>query len=139
MSDVPIKNGIVIPANEIEITASRSGGPGGQHVQKTSSKVTLRWNIPNSRALTDDQKERILQKLSVTQDGDFIIHASTSRSQQQNRQDALQRLATAVSKALVIPKKRMRKTINKAMQEARLREKARRSSIKKLRGKIHDD
>jgi len=57
MSGLPIKNSIVIPEHELEITASRSGGPGGQHVNKTSSRITVRWNVKNSQAFTDTQKQ----------------------------------------------------------------------------------
>lgn len=136
-NDVFIKNGIAIPDHELEITASRSGGPGGQHTQKTSTRITIRWNIKNTVALNDEQKERVLQKLQsqLTADGDLIVHNSQSRSQEQNRKMALANLAQIIRKAIVIPKKRKPTQISKAIKEVRLQEKKQRSSIKKMRRK----
>lgn len=140
-NDIPIKNGIIIPEHELEISSSRSGGAGGQHVNKTSTKITLRWNVKKSSALNDEQKQRILQKLSsqITADGDLIIHSSSTRSQDQNKKMALIRLAQLISKALYVPKKRMATRVSKGAKEARLEEKSHRSEIKKLRSKIHED
>ncbi|HLB94308.1 MAG TPA: alternative ribosome rescue aminoacyl-tRNA hydrolase ArfB [Candidatus Babeliales bacterium] len=136
-NDLLINNWLTIPGNEIEVTASRSGGAGGQHVNKTNSKITIRWNVPNSLALTESQKIRILQKLStkLTSDGDLIIHDSTTRSQHQNKEQALGRLAEELRQALHVPKKRMRTRVSPAVKEARLRSKNQRSEIKKMRSK----
>ena len=136
-----VKNGITIPAHELEITASRAGGPGGQHVNKTSTKITVRWNIKTTQALTDQQKERVLEKLQhkLTADGDLIVHNAASRSQQQNKDMALARLAEEVRKALHVPKKRMATTVSKAKKEARLQQKSHRASIKKSRSTKFED
>lgn len=136
-NDLLVNNWLTIPGNEIEVTASRSGGAGGQHVNKTNSKITIRWNVPNSLALTESQKIRILQKLStkLTSDGDLIIHDSTTRSQHQNKEQALGRLAEELRQALHVPKKRMRTRVSPAVKEARLRSKSQRSEIKKMRSK----
>jgi ribosome-associated protein len=135
--DVAIKNGIVIPDHELEITASRAGGPGGQHVNKTDSRITVRWNIKNTVALSDEQKARVLGNLQsrLAGDGDFIVHNSASRSQQQNKEMALEQLAQEVRKALHVPKKRMPTRVSKAVKEARLRSKTHRSETKKMRSK----
>ncbi len=140
-NDIPIKNGIIIPEHELEITSSRSGGAGGQHVNKTSTKITLRWNVKNTGALNDDQKQRVLEKLSsqITADGDLIIHSSSTRSQEQNRKMALVRLGQIISKALYVPKKRMATRVSKGAKEARLQEKSHRGAIKKLRSKIDEE
>ncbi len=126
---------IIIPPHEIEITSSRSGGAGGQHVNKTNTRITLRWNVKNSAVLNDEEKERVLQKLqsSLTTEGDLIIHSSTSRSQDQNKRLALERLNYAVNKALQVPKKRHATKISKTAHEKRLQSKARHSLIKKMR------
>lgn len=137
MDDIPIKNGIVIPEHELEITASRSGGAGGQHVNKTSTRITVRWNIQKTRSLSDEQKQCVLQNLQaeLTQDGDIIIHESGSRSQQQNKQVALDRLAQKIRKALHVPKKRIKSRISQFIKETRLQAKKERSELKKLRSK----
>ena len=139
--DLPIKNGIVIPGHELEITASRAGGPGGQHVNKTSTRISVRWNVRQTTALTDIQKQRVLEKLaaSLTSEGDIIVHSSASRSQQQNKKTALELLAERIKKALIIPKKRLKKRVPKSAKEARLQQKKRHSMIKKMRSKRHED
>lgn len=135
--DVLINNSIVIPDHEIEITASRAGGPGGQHVNKTNSRITVRWNVRNTQAMHDEQKDRLLQKLEpeLTNEGDLIIHHSSSRSQDQNKRLALAQLARKVRQALIVPKKRMATTVSKAAKEIRLQKKAHRGSIKKMRSR----
>lgn len=141
MGDIYIQNGIIIPVNELEITASRSGGAGGQHVNRTDTRITIRWNIKQTQALDDIQKAHVLQNLQnrLTDNGDIIIHSSTSRSQQQNKEDALIRLAQTISKALHVPKKRKTTHISKASKELRLQKKIHRSTIKKMRSKKFDE
>jgi len=141
--DLPIKNGIVIPGNEIEITASRSGGPGGQHVNKADTRITVRWNVVKTVALTQRQKERVLKKLEsrLSGEGDLIIHDSSSRSQKQNKKNALERLAQEVRKALYVTKKRKKTPVPKSVKESRLRAKKHRGKIKKMRSQkmVQDD
>jgi ribosome-associated protein len=136
-NDVAVKNGIIIPEHELEITTSRSGGAGGQHVNKTSTKITVRWNVKTTSALNDEQKNRVLEKLAsqLTAEGDLIIHSSATRSQEQNRKMALVRLAQIVSKALYVQKKRMKTKVSESTKHARLEEKSHRGHIKKLRSK----
>ena len=135
--DVPIKNGIIIPGHEIEVTVSRSGGPGGQHVNKTESRVTVYWNVRTSSALTEVQKERIINNLQnrLTTEGTLIVHNNESRSQQTNKERAIASLTATVRKALHVPKKRMKTIVPAKVKEARLYAKALRSSIKKTRSK----
>ena len=136
-NDVFVKPGIIIPDHELEITASRAGGAGGQHVNKTDSRITVRWNVPSSSVLSDEQKKRVMENLQarLTTDGDLIIHNCEMRSQQQNKQLALEQLASEVLKALFVPKKRMKTRVSRSVKESRLQAKKNRSSIKQLRGK----
>jgi len=135
--DLLIKNGIVIPDHELEITASRAGGPGGQHVNKTSTRITVRWNVRASQALNENQKERLLEKLAsqITAEGDFIIHNSASRSQEQNKRAALNQLADLIRRGLHVAKKRIPTQISEGKKEARLQAKRHRSNAKQLRSK----
>lgn len=132
-----IKPGIVIPEHELEVSTSRSGGAGGQHVNKTETRVTIRWNVHKSMALNSEQKDRILQKLAhrLTAEGELIVHNSSSRSQQHNKEQALIQLADAITKALHIPKKRMKTRISHATKESRLHEKKHHGEVKKMRRK----
>lgn len=136
-NDLFVKNGIIIPEHELTITSSRAGGPGGQHVNKTDTRITVRWNVNNTTTLSPEQKERVLQNLhtQLSTEGDLIIHNNESRSQFQNKKMALAQLAKVVAKALYIPKKRIATKIPKTIKEARLQSKTKRSAIKKLRSK----
>jgi ribosome-associated protein len=141
MDNLPIKNGIEIPAHELEITASRSGGPGGQHVNKTSSRITVRWNVRSTLALSQAQKEHLMERLQseMTSDGDILVSNSTSRSQTQNKQLALDNLAQKIRQALYVPKKRMKVKVSKSAKESRLHEKKKRGEVKAMRNKRFDD
>lgn len=140
-NDVGIKNSITVPSHEIEITASRAGGPGGQHVNKANTRVTIRWNVPNTTVLNPEEKQRVLIALAtrLTLEGDIIIHSSSSRSQLRNKEMALAQLDKLLRKALHIPKKRRQSTISTSTKEKRLEAKARHSGIKKMRSKKNFD
>ncbi len=137
MDDVPIKDGIIIPSHELEIIASRSGGAGGQHVNKTNTRITVRWNVDTTTSLNAPQKALVRHNLQreLTQTGDIVIHHSSSRSQQQNKKAALEHLAHKIRNALYVPKKRIKRTIPTTMKEARLHAKKERSALKKMRSK----
>lgn len=139
-NDLIINQIITIPEHEIDITTSRAGGPGGQHVNKTNTKITLTWNPKTSSALTEEQKERIITKLSnqLSTEGALVIHNATTRSQLQNKQQAFAALSKKIREALHIPKKRMQTKITTHIKEKRLKKKKERSDIKKLRKKIID-
>jgi ribosome-associated protein len=136
-NDLFIKNGLTIPEHELVIATSRSGGSGGQHVNKTETRITVRWNIKSSSALTDEQKNYLLEKLQsqLTDDGDIVVHNSESRSQQQNKKNALNNLAAIIRNGLHVPKKRIATKVSKTLKEARLKSKAHRGKIKEMRSK----
>jgi len=115
--------------------ASRSSGAGGQHVNKTSSRVELSWNVRGSSALTDEQRERLLARLSsrLSEDGSIRIVASDTRSQLRNRAAAELRLAETIAKALIVQKKRKPTRKPRAANEARLSEKKKKSERKRER------
>ena len=133
--DLFIQDGITIPHHELEITASRAHGPGGQHVNKVSTRITVRWNVLETTALSAEQKQRVVEKLGteLTAQGDLLVHASNSRSQYQNKQAALELLADKLKKALKVSKKRFASTISRSTKESRLQHKKERSMVKKMR------
>jgi ribosome-associated protein len=133
--------GVLIPRAEIDVRVSRSGGPGGQHVNKTSSRVEVRWNVRRSAVLTEEQRERILRRLAsrLSSDGTLRVVSATTRSQHRNRELAEQRLHEVVHRALVVPKKRRATAPTRGSREARLESKHRHSEKKKLRRLPPDD
>jgi len=132
---IRVNETVVIPRDELSARASRSGGAGGQHVNTSSTRIELLWNVATSRALTDDQRERLLQKLSSRLDGEGNVRivASDRRSQLQNRESAEARLAELVRAALVVPKKRKPTKPTRAAKQARIDSKKRQSEKKKQR------
>ncbi len=126
---------IEIPLREIDIRVSRASGPGGQHVNKASSRVELHWNVRDSTVLTDDQRQRLLRKLEsrLSAEGTLRVVAAATRSQHRNRELAEQRLHDVVHRALAVPKKRRTTAPTPASREARLASKHRHSEKKKLR------
>ena len=130
--DIPVRRGVVIPASEVEETASRSSGPGGQHVNKSNTRVTLRWRLRESNALDPIARQRALQRLGarVTRAGELIVHAQTHRSRERNRAFARERLAELVRDALRTRAKRVPTRAGKGVR-ARGREAKRRHGAKK--------
>lgn len=124
-----------IPREELIARATRSSGAGGQHVNKTSSRIQLSWNVATSDALDDAQRERLLHKLSsrLAADGTLTVSVSDTRSQHRNREIAEERLEEVVRAALVVPKKRKPTKPSRAAKERRLDEKKIRSQKKKNR------
>src|SRR3954463_15280700 len=132
-----VNESVSIPRSELDVRVSRSSGAGGQHVNKTSSRVEIFWNVLESRALDDAQRSRLREKLAsrMTSDGSIRVVASDMRSQTRNRELAEERLADLVRRALVIPKKRRPTKPSKASKEARLESKKRHSTKKADRRK----
>jgi ribosome-associated protein len=132
-----VNDALSIPRNELDVRVSRSSGAGGQHVNKTSSRVEIFWNVRRSRALTEEQRARLLERLAsrLTTEGSIRVVASDMRSQSRNRDIAEERLADMVRRALLIPKKRRPTRPTRASKEARLEGKKRRSHTKRDRQK----
>lgn len=132
---IEITDELAIPENEIMYTASRSGGPGGQHVNKVSSRVTLRFDVAASSSLTDEQKQRIMTRLAtrLSKDGVLSIVAQQQRSQAANRNAALARFVALLRAALTPETPRRPTRPAREATERRLSEKKRRSRLKQER------
>lgn len=130
-----VNDSLSIPRAELDVRVSRASGAGGQHVNKTSSRVEIFWNIPASRVLTDEQRARLLGKLAskLTTEGSIRVVASDMRSQSRNRDLAEERLAETVRRALIVPRKRRATKPTRAAKEARLDSKKRHSDKKRKR------
>ena len=138
MSDaLEVNDRVSIPRDELSIRASRSGGAGGQHVNTSSTRIELLWNVAQTRALPDDAREGVLQRLRsrTNADGFIRIVSSEHRSQLRNREAAEERLVKLVRGALAIPRSRRKTAPTRASKEARLEAKKRRSEIKKRRAR----
>ncbi len=124
-----------IPLGELEYRATRSGGPGGQHVNTSSTRIELWWDVRSSAALTEDQRGRLLTRLSNRLDGEgrLRVVASASRSQLRNREAATERLRELLAAALQVRKPRKATKPSRAAKAARLEAKRRRSALKRDR------
>jgi len=133
-----ITNRVSIPLSEVEFTAIRAQGPGGQAVNKTSSAVHLRFDFQNSEALNEGQKERIaaFRDSHITDSGFIVIKAQNHRVQARNREDGLKRLKDVIAKALYVAPKRRPTRPTWGATKRRLKKKNERGETKRLRGKV---
>lgn len=129
---------IQIPFHEMDFSYARSGGPGGQNVNKTNSAAILRWNLESSQVFNEDQKARLRMKLQgkMTKEGDLVIRSDVHRDQDQNRSECIRRLQETLQRALHVPKKRVATKPTKSSQRKRVETKKLRSETKSLRQKI---
>lgn len=138
MNVIRINNSTFIHESELTFTASRSSGPGGQHVNKVNTKVTLEFDVFQSPNLTDEQKNLIREHIGnrLTKEGKLIVSSQRSRSQAANKEDAIAKFVQILQQALEPRKKRRRRKMSMAAKYARLQSKRHRSEIKKMRKKV---
>lgn len=138
---MPIRAGkVLIPDTDLSVSFIRSGGPGGQNVNKVASAVQLRFDLRGCAALSDTVKHRLraLAGRRLTDEGFLIIVAREHRSQEQNRREAEDRLAALVRTALIEPKTRHKTRPTRASKLRRLEGKTMRSTVKQHRGRVRD-
>jgi ribosome-associated protein len=139
--DVVVNSEVTIPRSELTYRATRAGGPGGQHVNTSSTKVELSWDVNGSPSITDEQRARIAEKLAtrIAEDGVLRLTSAGSRSQHQNKEDVTKRFGKMIAQALHKPKPRRKTKPSRASKEARLKSKKKRSETKSRRGPVGTD
>ena len=128
---LPVRPGISIPLDEVEVRAMRSSGPGGQHANVTASRIEASFDVRASSALSDEQKARVMARCGPV----VRAVAQDTRSQRRNRELALERLASRIAGALTVKRARKPTRPTRAAKERRLDQKRRRGQTKRLRGR----
>lgn len=136
-----VNNRIRIPDDEFEWSFVRSGGPGGQNVNKVASKAVLRWDLAASPSVPEHVKARLrtLQRRRITTAGELILNSQLFRDQERNREDCLEKLRAMLLQASVVPKRRRPTKPTRGSREARLQAKRRRSAAKQARQRPLED
>lgn len=140
-SELRVTEEVAIPMSEFGFRFSRSGGPGGQHANRTETRVELLFDLAGSPSLSEEQRERALRRMTPHLDHQGVVHlvSQSTRSQLRNRQEVLGRFRDLLREALRVPRKRRPTRRTRASQEERLEEKRRHSEIKKTRRKVLPD
>jgi ribosome-associated protein len=130
-----------VPERELQFRAGPAGGPGGQHVNRASTRVEVRWDVASSPSISESQRQTLLEKLGSRIDSRGILRVSADerRSQMRNREAALERLNSLVRQALKKPKQRKKTKPSPAAREKRLEDKRRRSERKQDRRAVGPD
>jgi ribosome-associated protein len=133
--------GIAISGEELEISYVRSSGPGGQNVNKTSTKAVVRWNVRRAPGVRDDVKARFLARFAsrVTASGDVLLTSDRFRDQPRNLEDCLGKLAAMLAEVAVAPARRKATQPGRGAREKRIVAKKTRGSVKSLRGRVRAD
>jgi len=139
-ANIPIREGLAIPEAELHFDFTRSGGPGGQHVNTSSTQVELTFDVAGSPSLNDEQKRRVFEALRgyISKAGVLRLTCQTTRSQAQNRAEAVERFQALLCEALRPRKRRRRTKPTRASKERRLAAKKQRSALKRLRQRRPD-
>ena len=135
MDDLRVRRGLVIPAGELRASASRSSGPGGQHVNTSSTRVTLRWSIETSEVLSDRQRALLRSRLDhrLTRGGELVLHAGRARSRTRNLERVRERLAEIVSEGLATARTRIATKASAGARKRQAQQKRHRSEVKSRR------
>jgi len=140
-SIVHITDTVSIPMSELQFRFARSGGPGGQHVNRSATQVELLFDVVNSPSLDETQRQRVLTKLKSRIDKEAVLHlvSQETRSQLRNREEVVERFRELMRDALHVPKSRRPTRPSRAVRERRLEEKRRRSKTKRSRRPVPPD
>ncbi|MBA5776864.1 aminoacyl-tRNA hydrolase [Stappia sp. F7233] len=138
--DIAVKGAYFIPAEDVSEVFIRASGPGGQNVNKVSTAVQLRFNLAGNETLPEDVKARMVRLAGrrLTLSGEIVLQADRFRTQEQNRQDAVERLVELTLRAFERPKPRKATRPTKASKERRLASKKQRGDVKKMRSRAID-
>lgn len=136
-----VNDNLFIPKSELTYRATRAGGPGGQHVNTSSTRIELVWDVAGTPSLTDSQRRRITEKLGnrISQEGLLQLSDASTRSQHRNRETVTERLAELLAEALIVQKPRKKTRPSRASKERMLKAKKRRSEVKRLRGPVRPE